>query len=46
MSLVPLPLPRCNMATASAFHLFDLTASAKAADGLYETEVVQAQEAK
>ncbi len=46
MSLVPLPLPRCNMATASAFHLFDLPAGAKAADGLYETKVVEAQEAE
>ncbi len=44
MSLVPLPLPRCNMAAASAFLLVDLPASAKAADGLYETKVVEAQE--
>ncbi len=41
-----LTAPRCNMATASAFHLFDLPASAKAADGLYETKVVEAQEAE
>jgi len=34
------------MATASAFHLFDLSAGPKAADGLYEMEVVEAQEAK
>ncbi len=33
------------MATASAFHLFNLTADPKAADGLYETKVVEAQEA-
>ncbi len=46
MSLVPLPLPRCNMAAASAFHLFDLPADPKAADGLYEAEVVEAQEGK
>ncbi len=46
MSLVPLPLPRSYMAAASAFHLFDLPAGAKAADGFYETEVVEAQEAE
>ncbi len=34
------------MATASAFHLFNLTASTKAADGFYEMEVVEAQEAE
>jgi hypothetical protein len=34
------------MATTSAFHLFDLPADPKAADGFYETEVVQAQEAE
>ena len=32
------------MAAASAFHLFDLPAGSKAADGLYETEVMDAQE--
>jgi len=46
MSLVPLPLPRGYMAAASAFHLFDLPADPKAADGLYEMEVVEAQEAE
>ena len=46
MSLVPLPLPRGYMTAALAFHLFNLTASAKAADGLYETKVVEAQEAE
>jgi hypothetical protein len=46
MSLVPLPLPRCYMTAALAFHLFNLTASAKAADGLYEMEVVETQEAE
>ncbi len=46
MSLVPLPLPRGYMAAASAFHLFNLPANAKAADGLYETKVVEAQEAE
>ena len=46
MSLVPLPLPRCNMATASAFHLFNLPTDPKATDGLYETKVVEAQEAE
>ncbi len=34
------------MAAASAFHLFNLPANAKAADGLYETKVVEAQEAE
>ncbi len=41
-----LTTPRSYMAAASAFHLFDLPAGAKAADGLYETEVVEAQEAE
>ncbi len=41
-----LTTPRRNMATTSAFHLFDLPADPKAADGFYETEVVQAQEAE
>ena len=35
-------MPRCYMAAASAFHLVNLTADAKAADGLYEMEVVEA----
>jgi hypothetical protein len=34
------------MAAASAFHLFNLPASAKAADGFDEMEVVEAQEAE
>jgi hypothetical protein len=34
------------MAAASAFHLFDLPTGAKAADGFYETKVVEAQEAE
>jgi hypothetical protein len=32
------------MAAAPAFHLFNLPADPKIADGLYETEVVEAQE--
>ncbi len=46
MNLVPLPLPRGYMAAASAFHLVNLPADAKAADGLYETDVVETQEAE
>ncbi len=34
------------MAAASAFHFFDLPADPKAADGLYEMEDVEAQEAE
>jgi hypothetical protein len=34
------------MAAASAFHLLDLPADPKAADGLYEMEVVETQEAE
>jgi hypothetical protein len=34
------------MAAASAFHFFDPPAEPKAADGLYETEVVEAQKAE
>ncbi len=44
MNLVPLPLPRGYMAAASEFHLFNLPADPKAADGLYETEVMDARE--
>ncbi len=43
MNLVPLPLPRGYMAAASEFHLFNLPADPKAADGLYETEVMDAR---
>jgi hypothetical protein len=34
------------MAAASAFHFLDLPANANAADGFYEMEVVEAQEAE
>jgi hypothetical protein len=34
------------MAAAAAFHLLDLPTDAKAADRLYEMEVVEAQEAE
>ncbi len=39
-------MPRFNMAAASTFHLLNLYTNTKAADGLYETKVVEAQEAE
>jgi len=34
------------MAAASTFHLLNLPTTTKAAEGLYETKVVEAQEAE
>jgi len=34
------------MAAASTFHLLNLSTNTKAADGLYEMEVVEAQDAE
>ncbi len=41
-----LTTPRSYMAAASAFHLFNLPTNTKAADGLYEAKIVEAQEAE